>query len=103
MKILQQYLEYYAKYSLFNLKGSKSKVTEMEFKLKSATIISFVMLNEEKTSFCNNKCMKFTGQTSDSMTTKSLHSSAGQCLMFARSLAGTTMAQFRIFFSSDCL
>ena len=40
--------EYYAKYSLFNLKGSKSKVSEMELKLKSAILISFVMLNEEK-------------------------------------------------------
>ena len=31
-----QYLEYYAIYSLFHLKGSKLKVTKMELKLKSA-------------------------------------------------------------------
>ena len=36
VKILQQYLGYYAKYSLFSLKGSKSEVKKMEFRLKSA-------------------------------------------------------------------
>ena len=40
VKISKQYLGYYAKYSLFNLKGSKSKVT------KNVIIISFVMLND---------------------------------------------------------
>ena len=30
MKISEQYLGYYAKHSLFNLKGSKSKVTKYE-------------------------------------------------------------------------
>ena len=29
VKISEQYLGYYAKYSLFNLKGSKSKVTNI--------------------------------------------------------------------------
>ena len=66
VKISEQYLEYYAKYSLFNLKGSKSKVTKLEFRLKSAfqwgnfnficreaIFISFVMLSNEKRHFIN--------------------------------------------------
>ena len=34
VKISEQYLKQYANYSLFNLKGSKSKVTKIEIKLK---------------------------------------------------------------------
>ena len=50
MKISKQYLGYYAKYSLFNLKGLKSKVTKNGiFRLKNVSVrvilISFVMLN----------------------------------------------------------
>ena len=49
MEISKQYIGYYAKNSLFNLKGSKSKVTKMELELKSVfsgvVLIPFVMLN----------------------------------------------------------
>ena len=52
--ISEQYHVYLAKYSLINLKGSKSKVTKMEFRLKlalqryEANKIPFVMLHNEK-------------------------------------------------------
>ena len=50
-------------------KGQNRKSQKMEFRLKSAILISFVMLNEEPMSFCHKKCMKFSGQTSDQKTT----------------------------------
>ena len=47
-----QYLGYYAKYSLFNLKGSKSKVTKYgilaQVCFSEVILISFVMLNNKK-------------------------------------------------------
>ena len=53
VKISKQYLEYYAKYSLFNLKGSKSEVTKKwnlvsSLHFSEAILISFLMLNNEK-------------------------------------------------------
>ena len=69
VNISQQYLGYYAKYGLFNLKGSISRVTKLEFRpkiiLKSlrfseAILISFVMMNDEKHHFYNKNCMQFT-------------------------------------------
>ena len=41
VKILKQYLGYYAKYNLYNLKGSKSEVTKMEFRLNFAFQCNF--------------------------------------------------------------
>ena len=79
VKISKQYLGYYAKYSLFNLKGSKSKVTKMEFRLKYVFQLGYfnVICSAEQYKqnvIRNKKCMKFTmGQTSDSMTTMAYH------------------------------
>ena len=56
VKLSKQYLGYYANCSLFNLKGSKSEVTKLEFRLSDlhfseAILISFVMLNNGKRHF----------------------------------------------------
>ena len=50
VKISEQYLGYYAKYSLFNLKGSKAKVTKIwnlgsSLCFSNIILISFVMQN----------------------------------------------------------
>ena len=64
VNISEQYLEYYAKDSVCNLKGSKSKVT-----FHSGTC-NFLYAEQFNTSFCNKKSMQFTGaQTSDPVTT----------------------------------
>ena len=50
MKISKQYLGYYPKYSLFNLKGSKSEVTK-SLHFSETTLISFGMLNNGRRYF----------------------------------------------------
>ena len=65
VKISKQYIRYYAKYSLFNLKGSKLKVTKMELELKSVfqwgcfNSIWYAEQYKQKV-IRNKKCMKFT-------------------------------------------
>ena len=108
MKISKQYLGYYAKYSLFNLKGSKTKVTKMEFRLKSVfqldyfNFICYANINNiNKEIIQNKKCMEFTrGQTSDSMTTMAYHFHRWVSTCCSLSLAEPTVAQLGLFFSS---
>ena len=47
MKISDRYLEYYAKYSLFNLKGPKSEVTKILFGLKYVSSLPAYLLLEK--------------------------------------------------------
>ena len=58
VKFSKQYLEYYANYSLFNLKGSKSEVKKIGIYAQicisviyEAILISFVMLNNGRRHF----------------------------------------------------
>ena len=51
VKISKQYLGYYAKYSLFNSKGSKSEILGSSLHFSEVILISFVMLNNEKRHF----------------------------------------------------
>ena len=75
MKFSKQYPGYYAKYSLFNLKGSKSEVTKWNLGSSlcfSEGFFNFICYAEQykQKVIQNKKCMKFTmGQASDSMTT----------------------------------
>ena len=99
MKMSKQFLGYYAKYSLFNLKGSKSKVTKMEFRLKSVfqcSCFNFICYAEQykQKVIRNKKCMKFTMcQTSDLMTTMAYHFHRWVSVCCSVSLAGPTVAQ----------
>ena len=53
VKNSKQYIGYYANYSVFNLKGSKSEVTKIGSNphFSEAILISFVMLNNGKRHF----------------------------------------------------
>ena len=93
------YIGYYAKCSLFNLKGSKSKVTKMELRLKSVFQwghFNFIWYAEQykQKVIRNLKCMEFTmGQTSDSMTSMAYHFHRWVSAWCSVSLAGPTVAQ----------
>ena len=50
VKISGKYLGYYTNYSLFNLKGAKSKVTKIEIWSQGCMLVIF----------CNKKCLKLT-------------------------------------------
>ena len=106
MKISKQYIGYYAKYSLFNLKGSKSKVTKIELRIKSvfqwgfSNSICYAEQYKQKV-IQNKKCMKLTmGPTSDSMTSMPYHFHRWVSAWCSVSLAGRTVAQFGFFVSS---
>ena len=106
VKISKQYLWYYAKYSLFNLKGSKSKVTKKKFRLKSLFqwgYFNFICYAEQykQKVIQNMKCMKFKmGQTPDSMTTMVYHFHRFVSAWCSVSLAGPIVSKLGVFFSS---
>ena len=106
MKIFKQYIGYYATYSLFNLKGSKSKVTKIELRLKSvfqwgySNFICYAEQYKQKV-IRNTKRMKFTtSPTSDSMTSMPYHFHRWVNAWCSVSLAGPTVVQLGFFVSS---
>ena len=106
VKISKQYIRYYAKYSLFNLKGSKSKVTKMELELMS--VFQWGCFNSnwyaeqynQKVIRNKNAWTSRWVSTSDSMTTIAYHFHRWVSVWCSVSLAGHTVTQLGFFFCS---